>query len=108
MFRSLPASPEAVAGFLAHEAEAGRSASTVGRRLAAISYGYKLTKAANPTDDEGVRATMKGIRQDQNAHVIALQGSHERLGHAVALRALQRHHFRYQTELGGEEAGVGP
>ncbi|GJE14583.1 Tyrosine recombinase XerD [Methylobacterium longum] len=62
-FRSLPASPEAVAGFLAHEAEAGRSASTIGRRLAAISYGHKLAKAADPTDDEDVRATMKGIRR---------------------------------------------
>lgn len=62
-FRSLPASPEAVAGFLAHEAEAGRSASTIGRRLAAIRYGHKLVKAADPTDDEDVRATMKGIRR---------------------------------------------
>jgi site-specific recombinase XerD len=62
-FRSLPASPEAVAGFLAHEAEAGRSASTIGRRLAAIRYGHKLAKAADPTDDEDVRATMKGIRR---------------------------------------------
>ena len=62
-FRSLPASPNAVAGFLAHEAEAGRSASTIGRRLAAIRYGHKLAKAADPTDDEDVRATMKGIRR---------------------------------------------
>ncbi|MCJ2093150.1 tyrosine-type recombinase/integrase [Methylobacterium sp. J-072] len=62
-FRSLPASPEAVSGFLAHEAEAGRSASTIGRRLAAIRYGHKLAKAADPTDDEDVRATMKGIRR---------------------------------------------
>ena len=62
-FRSLPASPEAVAGFMAHEAEAGRSVSTIGRRLAAIRYGHKLAKAADPTDDEDVRATMKGIRR---------------------------------------------
>ena len=62
-FRSLPASPEAVAGFLAHEADAGRSTSTIGRRLAAIGYGHKLAKAADPTDDEDVRATMKGIRR---------------------------------------------
>ncbi|MCJ2099716.1 site-specific integrase, partial [Methylobacterium sp. E-046] len=62
-FRALPASPEAVAGFLAAEAEAGRSSSTIGRRLAAIRYGHKLAKAADPTDDEDVRATMKGIRR---------------------------------------------
>lgn len=41
-FRSLPASPEAVAGFLVAEAEAGLSSSTIGRRLSAISYAHKL------------------------------------------------------------------
>ena len=62
-FQSLPASSETVSGFLVHEAEAGRSASTIGRRLAAISYGHKLAKVADPTDDEDMRATMKGIRR---------------------------------------------
>lgn len=62
-FRSLPASPEAVAGFLVAEAEGGRSASTIGRRLAAIRYAHKLAKAPDPTDDEEVRATMKGVRR---------------------------------------------
>ncbi|MCJ2064357.1 tyrosine-type recombinase/integrase [Methylobacterium sp. J-088] len=62
-FRSLPATPEAVSGFLVAEAEAGRSASTIGRRLAAIGYAHKLAKVADPTDDEDVRATMKGIRR---------------------------------------------
>ncbi|WP_244477363.1 site-specific integrase [Methylobacterium sp. Leaf125] len=41
-FPSLPASPQAVAGFLSHEAEAGRAASTIGRRCAAIRYAHKL------------------------------------------------------------------
>ena len=62
-FRSLPASADAVAGFLVHEAEAGRSTSTIGRRLAAIRYAHKLAGATDPTDDEGVRAAMKGIRR---------------------------------------------
>lgn len=62
-FRSLPASAEAVAGFLVHEAEAGRSASTIGRRLAAIKYAHKLAKAADPTEDEEVRSAMKGARR---------------------------------------------
>ncbi|MCJ2097960.1 site-specific integrase, partial [Methylobacterium sp. E-046] len=62
-FRSLPASPEAVTGFLAAEAEAGRSSSTIGRRLAAIRHGHKLAKAADPTYDEDVRATKNGIRR---------------------------------------------
>ena len=61
--RSLPASPQTVAGFLAAEAEAGRAASTIGRRLAAIAYAHKLAGEADPTDDEGVRATVRGIRR---------------------------------------------
>lgn len=62
-FRPLPASPEAIAGFLVSEAEAGRAASTLGRRLAAIRYAHKLAGLADPTEDEGVRAAMKGARR---------------------------------------------
>ncbi|WP_246682845.1 site-specific integrase [Methylobacterium sp. WL9] len=62
-FRSLPATSEAVAAFLVSEAEAGKAVSTIGRRCAAISYAHKLAKAADPTDDEDVRAVMKGIRR---------------------------------------------
>lgn len=62
-FRPLPASPDAVAGFLVAEAEAGRSASTIGRRCAAIAYAHKLAGADDPTDNEAVRAAMKGIRR---------------------------------------------
>lgn len=62
-FRPLPASPEAVAAFIVSEAEAGRAASTLGRRLAAIRYAHKLAKAPDPTDDEEVRAAMKGARR---------------------------------------------
>jgi len=62
-FRSLPASPVAVSGFLTHEAEAGRAASTIGRRCAAISYAHKLAGLPDPTDNEDVRATMRGVRR---------------------------------------------
>jgi site-specific recombinase XerD len=62
-FQSLPASPEAVAGFIVSEAEAGRASSTLGRRLAAIRYAHKLAGKPDPTDDEGVRAAMKGARR---------------------------------------------
>jgi site-specific recombinase XerD len=62
-FSSLPASPEAVAGFLTHEADAGRSASTIGRRCAAIRYAHKLAGLPDPTESEDVRATVKGIRR---------------------------------------------
>ncbi|GEL44565.1 integrase [Methylorubrum extorquens] len=61
--QSAPASPEVVAAFLVAEAESGRSASTIGRRCAAISYAHKLAKQSDPTADEEVRAAMKGIRR---------------------------------------------
>nr|WP_243980502.1 site-specific integrase [Methylobacterium sp. E-045] len=62
-FRSLPATAQAVAAFLSHEAEAGHATSTIGRRLAAIRYAHKLAGAADPTEDEAVHAVMKGIRR---------------------------------------------
>jgi len=62
-FRSMPANPETVAAFIVSEAEEGRAASTLGRRMAAIRYGHKLAKAPDPTDDEGVHAAMKGARR---------------------------------------------
>jgi site-specific recombinase XerD len=59
---SLPAAPETVAAYLA--AQAGNSkASTLGRRVAAIRYAHKLAGLALPTDAEGVKATMRGIRR---------------------------------------------
>jgi Phage integrase, N-terminal SAM-like domain len=39
----LPASPESVAAFLAHEAERQVRPSTIGRRVAAIRYAHKLS-----------------------------------------------------------------
>ncbi|MDP4026314.1 site-specific integrase [Methylobacterium sp. NEAU 140] len=62
-FRPLPATAEAVAAFIVAEAEGGRAASTLGRRLAAIRYAHKLAGQPDPTDDEGVRATMAGARR---------------------------------------------
>jgi site-specific recombinase XerD len=62
-FRALPASPEAVAGFLVQEAEAGRAASTIGRRCAAIRYAHKLAGHPDPTANEAVHAAIKGIRR---------------------------------------------
>jgi hypothetical protein len=60
--RELPAAPETVAAYLA--AHAGKSkVSTLGRRVAAIRYAHKLAGLPLPTDAEGVKATMRGIRR---------------------------------------------
>jgi len=60
---ALPASAECVAAFLAHEVENGKRPSTIGRRLAAIRYAHKLAGHLVPTDDERVKATVRGIRR---------------------------------------------
>jgi site-specific recombinase XerD len=60
---ALPASPETVAAFLAHEAGNGTKPSTLGRRVAAIRYAHKLAHLDTPTDSEAVKATLRGIRR---------------------------------------------
>jgi site-specific recombinase XerD len=60
---ALPAAAEAVVAFLAHDVETGCRPSTLGRRVAAVRYAHKLAGHATPTDDERVKATMRGIRR---------------------------------------------
>jgi integrase len=59
---ALPAAPETVASYIAAEAQTAKP-STIGRRIAAIRYAHKLAGLETPTDAEGVRATMRGIRR---------------------------------------------
>ena len=59
---SLPAAPETVASYLAAHGASSKP-STLGRRVAAIRYAHKLAGLALPTDAEGVKATMRGIRR---------------------------------------------
>jgi site-specific recombinase XerC len=60
---ALPATPETVAGFLAAQAEAGLAASTISRRGAAIRYAHKLAGHEPSTNNEVVKATLRGIRR---------------------------------------------
>jgi site-specific recombinase XerD len=60
---ALPSLAETVAAFLAYEAEQGLRPSTIGRRVAAIRYAHKLAGHVVPSDDERVKATMRGIRR---------------------------------------------
>jgi site-specific recombinase XerD len=60
---ALPALPETVAAFLAHEVGQGTRASTLARRVAAIRYAHKLAILPTPTDAETVKMTMRGIRR---------------------------------------------
>jgi site-specific recombinase XerD len=60
---ALPAAPEIVAAFLSDEADRGIRASTIGRRVAAIRYAHRLSNPLVPTDDERLRAVVRGIRR---------------------------------------------
>src|SRR5262249_43370439 len=60
---ALPATATTVAAFLAVEADRDIQASTISRRVAAIRYAHRLAGLAVPTDDERVKATVRGIRR---------------------------------------------
>ena len=60
---ALPAEPIDVAAYLAHLADRGIKASTIQRRIAAIRAAHLAGGFEPPTNAEGVKATMRGIRR---------------------------------------------
>lgn len=60
---SLPAEPAVVARYLAQLADGGKKAATIQRRVAAIRAVHKAAGHEPPTNAEGVKATMRGIRR---------------------------------------------
>jgi site-specific recombinase XerD len=70
-FEALPALPGTIAVYLSTLADAGKKASTIARRMAAIGHRHKLAGVDPlPTASEGVRATMRGIRRTIGAAVV--------------------------------------
>ena len=67
----LPAEPETVGLYLGDLAAAGRKASTLERRLSAISQAHRLAGHPSPTGHPAVRAVWAGIRR---AHDAAQEG----------------------------------
>lgn len=63
----MPADPLAVATYLAQLADRGRKVSTIERRMAAIRTFHKAANHEPPTNSEGVKATMRGIRRSVGA-----------------------------------------
>ena len=59
----LPAHVGIVAAYLSSLADSGRKSSTIGRRAAAIGYRHKIAGHEPPTNNEGVKATLRGIRR---------------------------------------------
>lgn len=61
---SVPASPDAVAAYLAAHAEV-LSPATLTRRLASVALAHRAKGLASPTSAEVVRAVLRGIRRTQ-------------------------------------------
>lgn len=59
----LPAAPIDVARYLAELADGGKKTSTIQRRTAAIASLHKAANLEPPTNFEGVKAVMRGIRR---------------------------------------------
>ena len=60
---ALPAHVGIVAAYLSSMADSGRKSSTIGRRAAAIGYHHKTAGHEPPTNAEGVKAVLRGIRR---------------------------------------------
>jgi site-specific recombinase XerD len=60
---SLPATNEIVAAYIAHLADCGCKASTIQRRITAISQAHEAASCDSPTKTKLVRATMSGVRR---------------------------------------------
>jgi site-specific recombinase XerD len=60
---ALPARVGIVAAYLSSLADSGRKASTIGRRAASIAYHHKIAGHEPPTNAEGVKAVLRGIRR---------------------------------------------
>jgi site-specific recombinase XerD len=60
---ALPAHVGIVAAYLSGLADSGRKSSTIGRRAAAIGYRHKQAGFEAPTNLEGVKAVLRGIRR---------------------------------------------
>lgn len=61
--QAMPASPETVALYLSDLAGQGMKASTLQRRISAISQAHQLAGHETPTQDKAVRSVMAGIRR---------------------------------------------
>ena len=60
---ALPAHVGIAAAYLSGLADSGRKASTIGRKAAAIGYHHKMAGHEPPTNAEGVKAVLRGIRR---------------------------------------------
>ena len=96
----LPAHQGLVAAYLSHLAESGLKASTIGRRAAAIGHRHKLAGHEPPTNGEGVRAVLRGIRR-----TIGAAREQKAPATATIVGAMLKH-CRTDTLLGARDAAL--
>ena len=83
---ALPAHVGIVAAYLSSLASDGRKASTIGRRAVSIGYHHKLAGHEPPTDQEGVKVVLRGIRRTiGTARTGKAPATHDILGQMLAL-----------------------
>ncbi len=61
--KSLPASPQTVAAYIAHLADQGKAVATIVRALASISQAHQIAGYDSPSRSEHVRTVLKGIKR---------------------------------------------
>jgi len=66
---SLPASVEALAGFLTELADAGKKVATIQRHAAAIAKAHELAGLDSPTADKMVKVLLKGIAREKKTRI---------------------------------------
>ena len=66
---SLPASVEALAGFLTELADAGKKVATIQRHAAAIAKAHELAGLDSPTADKKVKVLLKGIAREKKTRI---------------------------------------
>jgi integrase len=86
--KALPANPAMVAAFLADQVEQGMKPSTLGRRLAAIKHRHQTAGEDSPTDDERVKAVIRGARRTLGVapRKLAAATSEKTIGMATLVR----------------------
>jgi integrase len=81
----LPAHQGLVAAYLSALAQSGRKASIIGRRAAAIAHRHKLAGHEPPTNGEGVKTTLRGIRRSiGTARLQKAPATHDLVGQMLA------------------------
>jgi len=64
----LPASPQTVIAYITALADSGAAVSTIGVKLAAVSFRHTLAKLVDPAGDQDVQLVMAGIRRMLGTH----------------------------------------